>query len=227
MDERQMAAVCHWALQDSLPGMRFFEILALLEKRGPLPSANCLYDVLRSDALRGGVAEKVALVGRQLSEVVRVQEESGKADLLFQVLRWYRDQTKVALARNLDLSRRFPLDTYVCGHGPHPDGEGFTSIVNEEPIPAVETPSGAIFAYGGASVDSQAVLFIRSLGDLVGRLWFEPRAAWPCILLSTCTLPYRDADCAARPCSKGNRRPACPYGAAAAYLGIPNTRTLS
>lgn len=226
IDERQVAAICHWALQDPVPGVRFFEIVVTLERQGVLPAANDLYDLLRAQALGGGVANKVALVGQQLDEIVRVQSASGPNDLLFQVFRWYRDRVVVALARNLDAKRRFPLDTYVCGSGPHPDVAGFTAAVAEEPIPAVETPSGAIFAYGGKSVDSDSVLFIRSLGDLIGRLWFEPVASWPCVLEPTCVLGYRDAGCTTRPCDKGAKRPACPYGAAAAYLGIPHLRTL-
>jgi hypothetical protein len=66
VDERQIAAVCHWALQDPVPGMRFFEIVALLEKDGALPAANDLYDVLRSRALEAGVADKVEMVRQQL-----------------------------------------------------------------------------------------------------------------------------------------------------------------
>jgi hypothetical protein len=31
VDERPIAAICHWALQDSVPGVRFFEIVAFLE----------------------------------------------------------------------------------------------------------------------------------------------------------------------------------------------------
>lgn len=226
VDERQIVAICHWALQDPMPGVRFFEIVATLDRRGALPPANDLYDVLRADALEAGVADKVALVGKQLDEIVCVQSASGPDDLLFRVFRWYRDQVVVALGRNLDPQRRFPLDTYVCGSGTHPDGGGFTGIVTEEAIPAVETPSGAIFAFGGESIDSDTVLVIRSLGDLIGRLWFEPAASWPCVLEPTCVLSYRDAGCTTRPYDKGAKRPACPYGAAAAYLGIPHLRTL-
>ncbi len=226
VDERQVIAVCHWALQDPVPGVRFFEIFKMLEQYGRLPEAGDLYDLLRADALRFGLKQRVVQVGRQLDEIVRVQAASGSKDLLFEVLRWYRDRVVAALARNLDPNRRFPLDTYICGFGLHPDVAGFTAVVAEEPIPAVETPSGAVFAFGGRSVDSDTVLFIRSLGDLVGRLWFEPVASWPCVLESTCGLGYRDAGCTTRPCDKGRRRPACPYGAAAAYLGIPRLRTL-
>lgn len=226
VDERQIAAICHWALQDSVPGVRFFEIVSFLEKNGPLPAANDLYDALRTQALNVGVADKVKLVGQQLDEIVSIQSASGPKDFLFQVFRWYRTQVVRALARNLDPARRFPLDTYVCGSGPHPDIAKFSGVAAEEPIPVVETSSGAIFAFGGKSVDSHTVLFIRSLSDLVSRLWFEPTSSWPCVLESTCTLAYRDDGCKTRPHDKGARRPACPYGAASAYMGFPHQRKL-
>jgi hypothetical protein len=225
VDERQVVAICHWALQDSVPGVRFFEIVAFLEKNGALPPANDLYDVLRQQAITAGVGAKVDLVGKQLDEIVRVQSASGPKDLLFQVFRWYHDQVVAALARNLDSRRRFPLDTYVCGPGPHPDVAKFTGAVAEEPIPVVETSSGAI-AFGGKTVDSDTVLFLRSLSDLVSRLWSSPTASWPCILESTCTLKYRDESCKTRPFEKGANRPACPYGAASAYMGFTHLRVL-
>ena len=223
---RQVIAVCHWALQTPVPGVRFFQITSMLEKRGALPAADALYDLLRIDAKRTGVADLIAQIGEQLNEIVRVQSGSGVKDHLFQVLRWYRDQVAIALPRNLQPGRRFPLDTYICASGHELDDEAFTAMTTEEPIPVIETPTGAAFAFGGNSVDSESVLFIRSLGDLVGRIWFERAAAWPCVLERTCALPCRDTGCSTRPFEKGSARPPCPYGAASAYLGIPHLRVL-
>lgn len=227
VDERQIVAVCHWALQDPVPGVRFFEILMLLEANGMMPAAPALYDVLRSAAIADGVAAKVLQVEDQLNEIVCIQQRAGTRDVLFQVLRWYRDQVVVALNRNLDQQRRFPLDSYLCEATPTGDFLHFIQAVAEEPIPSVETPSGASFAFGGTTIDSDSVLFIRALGDLLVRLWVEHKAIWSCVLYSTCNHPIRDQTCTSQPCDKGRLRPACPYGAAAAYLGFPGRRKLS
>ena len=225
VDERQMIAICHWALQDSVPGVRFFEIVSLLEAEGLRP-ADELYDRLREDAMKRGAADKVDTAARQLNEIIDNQRKSGEGDLLYQVLGWYRDRAIAALRRNLDPARRFPLDTYVGTRSAAPNPEQFASMVSEEPIPLVQNANDGAFAFGGQSVDSDTVLFVRALADLVSRLWSNGVAGWSCPLVASCTLHLKDEACEQTPWTKSLAERPCPYGAAARYLGLPNTHRL-
>ena len=225
LDQRQMIAICHWALQDSVPGVRFFEIVRMLEAGGLRPAED-LYDRLREAAVTRGLPGKIALAAEQLNEIVDNQQKSGAGDLLYRVLEWYRDRAVPALHRNLDPFRRFPLDTYVGKRSAAPDPEQFARMVREEPIPLVQNANYAAFAFGGRSVDSDTVLFITALSNLVFRLWSERSPEWPCSIATSCTLHLKDEACKRTPWTKSSAERPCPSGAAARYLGLPNQHRL-
>jgi hypothetical protein len=218
---QQLIAICHWALQSPNPGVRFFEIVTLALAQDALPAANALYDLLRDDAATNLHHEKrVRELLIQVSEVIAAQAAAGYKDLLFQVMLWFYGAASHALGLSVS-GRRFPLDTFLC------KGDAdFRRLTSDIPIPVVEVPTGHAFSFGAATVDSDSVLFIRSVAHLVHKVSYAGAADWPCDLLSSCVLDYKDAACATRPWLKGARRPACAYGAASAYLGLPHLRVL-
>lgn len=229
VDPRQTVSICHWALQDPSPGVRFFEICELMKTLGhsTLPSAESLYDTLRQDAINRGFLDKVATLERQLSEVQRIQSEAGEDDFLSGVLAWYKDHVFTALRRSVDPTRRFPLDTCLC----MPFSVGFSStfevITAEEPIPLVALASGRVIGYGDGAhddLDSRAGFFFRAMGDLLDRLWCSDHARGKCPLYSLCDLVFKDHECMERPWMKGDLESPCSYGLAARYLGIPAQR---
>ena len=217
----QIIAICHWALQSPNPGARLFEIIVRVLKEDLLPSADSLYDLLREDACTTLQHEqRVRELLLQVSEVVAAQAGAGYKDLLFQVMTWFYSTASHSLGLSVS-GRRFPLDTFLCKADPD-----FRRLTSDIPIPVVEVPSGDVFSFGAQTVASDAVLFVRSLAHLLHKLSHADAASWPCDLHSSCVLNYKDAGCTSQPWLKGQHRPACPYGAAAAYLGLPHLRVL-
>jgi uncharacterized protein YbjQ (UPF0145 family) len=219
VEARSIISVCHWALQSQVPGVRFFEIVETLRSHGCV-DAEEIYDVLRDKARNDGLEALINQAEKQLADVVAVQSRSGQNDHFLKVLQWYANHAIPALRRNMDGTRRFPLDTSARAPSEKVTQESVDRIFSEEPVPLVETPDGSSFAFGGASLDTEAALFLRAIAGIVDQLWHYGAPEWPCLFCSTCGLDYKDATCEGKPWVKGGLRPACPYGAAVAYLGL-------
>jgi hypothetical protein len=217
----QIVAICHWALQSPNPGVRLFEIVGLISKEDSLPAADALYDLVREDArttLQHEQRVRELLV--QVSEVVASQAAAGYGDTLFQAMLWFYSTAHHALSLSIS-GRRFPLDTFLC----KADAD-FQRLSSDIPIPLIESPPRDAFSFGAMTIASDTVLFVRSLAHVLHQLSHTSAANWSCDLHASCVFHFKDDDCASRPWLKGSRRPACPYGAAAAYLGFPHLRVV-
>ena len=187
-----------------------------------MPPAEGLYDLCRAWAREDGYEKKVEIADIQLAELVQNQQASGEGDLYYQVLKWYHNVAMAGLRLNMSHGRRFPLDTFLGT----PEGarlSAFAELLVEQPIPMLETSDARIYSFGASTEDTNMVFFVKCCVAALEQLWNFNDTTWRCPFYDTCDgtrIPYKDAECLVQPWRKGTRRPACPYGAVAAYLGL-------
>lgn len=214
----QMVAICHWALQDVNPGVNLVELVEYLKADfQSLPGAVELYDALRGRFKRGFIRLPDEIRGN-FQEVLDTQKQSGEADALYRVYAWYRDGVLKHLDLLTDNERRFPLDTVLCN-----PGMSLESLYSAVPIPILETYDNIGHSYGVFDESTHSAYVLRSLTRLTAQLWNGTSSAWECPWWDICgrsRIQFRDEQCRVTPWVTAAHRPCCPYGTAAAYLGL-------
>ena len=210
-------AICHWALQYVLPGVRLVELVNMLSAESALPSPVQTYDLCRDyarDAFLSTVWQCESQLQLQIDNVRRtaVSEE----DPLYCALCWYRD-TAIPLLRRSERSR-FPLDTALC-LPPADRGAILEPLLQVCPVPMIEDATG-VYTLGPHDVPARAVFLIRAIGDLMDHVDWRWPFRWQCPFYAGCRLPIREEGCRSVPWTKASQKPTCDYGAAAKYLDV-------
>jgi hypothetical protein len=226
LDPRQVVALCHWALQWDAPAERLMTLIDQLKAEDihPLPPAEDLYDYCRDRARRDGYEVRAETLIEQLWLTVRQHERANPGSTLIGLLRWYAESAQTHLRRNLDSSRRFPLDTFACASSqtmsPEELNQQLRALFTETPVPMLQAIDGQTWSFGGAPIDDVHVFFIRALVELVDDLWHGTAVNWQCPFYDPCPLPIRDIECTSSPWRKGRLQQTCAYGMAAQLLHI-------
>ena len=221
----QMVAICHWALQDMNPGINLVELVkAIKEESSHLPDAMELYDSLR-ERFRMGFGRLPREIRGNFQEVLDNQRRAGEDDALYCVYAWYRCKVLRLLDLITDPGRRFPLDTALCD----PE-QPLAALYAEVPIPIIETYDNAGYSYGVFDESSSSSYFLRSLARITNQLWNGATPEVECPWWDICgqsEIAFRDEKCRATPWITCIQRPCCPYGTAAAYLRLNDRSTFT
>jgi hypothetical protein len=223
---QQTIAICHWALQDTFPGARFFELLELIKSRYPgtnSGSAEEWFDLVRTDS-QARLKVKRSQLDQCMQRYITHYTQGLPSDPLLRTLRWYR----ALLLANLDVvaseSRRFPLDTFLCQK---PNGSmskvfgDLSQFLTVHPLPQIEDGAGLIYSYGAAKEAEEGVFILRAMAHAYDQLWNGDRSTWTCPFEKSCStvlVPHKNWVCETDARLKGGVKPLCPYGAGAFYV---------
>jgi hypothetical protein len=225
IDNKRVITICHWALQDTHPIENFHDIvLELWKEYDELPDVEELYDYLRQRFLSRN-PQLIKSIQENFNKILENQQKSGVNDLLYCSYAWYKEKIISNLRLIEDSSRRFPLDTNFVA-----SNNDIGELVLDFPIWLYETYDENSFAFSVEKDTPLFVYFFRSLCDLVNHLLMREETEWNCIWNSTCKderIPFKDSKCASMPWAHSEHRPACPFGAAAAYLKLKKDTLLS
>jgi len=109
----------------------------------------------------------------------------------------------------------FPLDTGLCRKR---DSSSVLQLLNEYPMLLVENYSGDAYTYKGQSQYSFASL-VRSLSELMVRMWNNTDLQGPCIWLKNCQKAGKtDSLCLSDPSHIMSDRVECSMKVAAVYV---------
>ena len=210
-------AICHWALQHVLPGVRLVELVKMLSTESALPTPDQTYDLCRDyarEAFRSTVWQCESQLQLHIDNVR--QTAVSDEDPLYCALCWYRD-TAIPLLRRSE-SSRFPLDTALCS--PLADqGAALERLLQVCPVPMIEDATG-VYTLCSHDIPARAVFLIRAIGDLMENVDRSWPFRWECPFYSHCNLPIREERCRSVPWTKASQKPTCDYGTAAKYLDV-------
>ncbi len=221
---RQIVALCHWALQDLAPATTFFAIIEHFEEEHALPDEHAIYDFARDEAMARGLQQNWTDILNNIN--VYERQLGSQSKTLGDLFRWYREHADSLMLLQLDKTRRFPLDTYLCTvniAANDADRSGRLQTLFEElEVPLIIWPDGSFYSISATREEVGAnVLLNLCVLNLMQRLWSSHEASWPCPLHAGCELEMKDGgECLNSPWRKSRFHPTCPYGAAANFMRI-------
>ena len=139
-----------------------------------------------------------------------------------------RRRARAFLDLNVNLARRFPLDTFIAVESEDLSAEQILdkleSFFREMPVPMIETANGFTYAVGGRSTDDGSIFFIRSLAYLTNAVWAGKDTEWECPVYEACELAIKDGVCRIRPWEKGRSRRLAAWGLRRSISPLPGDR---
>jgi hypothetical protein len=143
---------------------------------------------------------------------------------LGKLLTWYVQEARTLLARNIDRSRRFPLDMPLCmplqRMLPDERQAALRRLFTELPVPLLRNITGQAWAFGGEAIADEVAFFVGALANQMYRVWAGRDAEWQCPVYETCKLAIRNDECRTRPWRKGLLEASCSYGNVAKVLRL-------